>query len=158
MYDFLKEWIVDKAVFADFAATDKASAILAMVRVLLEGRGFPPAEVDGMARQIIRRESLGSTGIGQGLAFPHAKVAGVGEIHLGWFRAAAPVEFDALDEQPCRLFACWLCPATQAGHHLRTAEQVSRLLRDPECRARFEAGVDHLRDYLQTETRLWSRS
>jgi PTS system nitrogen regulatory IIA component len=86
---------------------------------------------------LIARERLGSTGIGGGLAIPHAKVPRL-ERGLACFARSAPgVDFGALDGQPTHLFLAILAPEGNAGFHLKALARASRLLKDPAFRARL---------------------
>ena len=80
---------------------------------------------------INERESLASTGIGQGLAIPHAKMEGVDRVVGVLARLANPVEFDAIDGKPVDVVFMLIAPADAGSDHLRALAAASRLLRDP---------------------------
>ena len=83
---------------------------------------------------VIERENLGSTGVGEGVAIPHARVEAL-EAPIGAFvRLAEGVEFDAIDGQPCDLIFMLLAPHSSGADHLRALAQVSRAFRDPKLR------------------------
>ena len=88
------------------------------------------------------RERLGSTGVGNGVALPHARIDGMDRVVAGFARLAEPLEFDAVDGRPVDLVAFLLAPADAGGAHLRALARVSRLLRRPELRARLRAAPD----------------
>jgi PTS system nitrogen regulatory IIA component len=77
-----------------------------------------------------RREKLGSTGLGQGIAIPHGKLAALNRVHGLFARLAAPVPFDAVDGQPVDLVFLLLAPEHAGADHLKALARVSRLLRD----------------------------
>jgi PTS system nitrogen regulatory IIA component len=83
------------------------------------------------------RERLGSTAIGDGIAIPHGKLAGLRGV-LGLFgRHRGGVDFESLDGNPTRLFFLLVAPEDSVGHHLKALARVSRLLKDAEFRRRL---------------------
>ncbi|KAA0968541.1 PTS IIA-like nitrogen regulatory protein PtsN [Aureimonas fodinaquatilis] len=82
---------------------------------------------------IIRREKLGSTGVGNGVAIPHGKLKELNRI-LGVFgRASRPVDFEALDDEPVDLVFLLLAPEDSGADHLKSLSRVARLLRNPDA-------------------------
>jgi PTS system nitrogen regulatory IIA component len=83
------------------------------------------------------REMLGSTGVGHGVAVPHARIAGMGNF-LGLFaRLQRPIAFDAIDDLPVDLVFVLLMPERSGSDHLAALAAVSRRLRDQESAARL---------------------
>ncbi|MEL8055139.1 MAG: PTS sugar transporter subunit IIA [Pseudomonadota bacterium] len=83
---------------------------------------------------VIERENLGSTGVGEGVAIPHARLKGV-ETPIGAFlRVSEGVDFDAIDGKPCDLIFMLLAPLGSGADHLRALAQVSRAFRDQGLR------------------------
>src|SRR5204863_3127010 len=76
------------------------------------------------------REHLGSTGMGQGIAIPHGRVAGVSRMVGVFARLESPVSYDAIDEQPVDLVFLLLAPVEAGADHLKALARVSRLLRN----------------------------
>jgi mannitol/fructose-specific phosphotransferase system IIA component (Ntr-type) len=85
------------------------------------------------------RESILSTGIGHGVAIPHGKSQSVHDLRMAAGRAAAPVEFDALDGQPVALFFLLVGPETAAGPHIKALSRISRIVRRDDVRERLIA-------------------
>ena len=79
---------------------------------------------------LFQRERLGSTGLGQGIAIPHGKIAGITRVHGLFARLAAPVDFEAVDDQPVDLIFMLLAPETAGADHLKALACISRLMRD----------------------------
>ena len=80
---------------------------------------------------LLAREALGSTGVGAGIAVPHARIVGLDTL-VGFFaRLERPVAFDAIDGKPVDLVVMLLSPPQGSGQHLAALAQVSRLLRNP---------------------------
>ncbi len=79
---------------------------------------------------LIERERLGTTGVGNGIAIPHGKLAGLDRLHGLFARLDSPVDFDAIDDQPVDLICLLMAPETAGADHLKALARVSRLLRD----------------------------
>ncbi|MCO5064151.1 MAG: PTS IIA-like nitrogen regulatory protein PtsN [Rhizobiaceae bacterium] len=81
---------------------------------------------------ILQRERLGSTGVGNGIAIPHGKLNGVKKIVGVFARLEAPVDFEALDDQPVDLVFLLLAPEGAGADHLKALSRIARVLRDTE--------------------------
>lgn len=99
------------------------------------------------------RESLGSTGIGEGVAIPHGKAAGLDRVTALLARSRPGVDFDAADGRPVHLFFLIAAPESSAGLHLQALARVSRLFRSPAFRrGLLEAeGAEGMRRFLEEE-------
>jgi mannitol/fructose-specific phosphotransferase system IIA component (Ntr-type) len=97
-----------------------------------------PARED-VLRAVREREAVLSTGIGHGVAIPHGKSSAVGDLRMAAGRAAAPVDFDALDGQPVSLFFLLVGPESAAGPHIKALSRISRLVRKEEVRDKLVA-------------------
>jgi PTS system nitrogen regulatory IIA component len=91
---------------------------------------------------LLKREKLGSTGIGQGIAIPHGKVATLSRVYGLFARLATPVDFDAVDGQPVDLVFVLLAPEHAGADHLKALAKISRLLRDPSIVAKLRGTDD----------------
>ena len=76
------------------------------------------------------REKLGSTGIGQGIAIPHGKLAALHRVHGLFARLSAPIDFESVDGQPVDLVFVLLAPDHAGADHLKALARISRMLRD----------------------------
>ena len=94
---------------------------------------------DDVLRAVREREAVLSTGIGHGVAIPHGKSSAVGDLRMAAGRAAAPVDFDALDGQPVSLFFLLVGPESAAGPHIKALSRISRLVRKDEVRDKLVA-------------------
>lgn len=126
----LKEFVVRSAIVPGLVASNKEAVIRTMVEHLEQSGQFPGADVEDIVRAILRRELLGSTGIGRGVAIPHTKHQSVEKL-IGTI-AVAPggVAFDSLDGEPVYIFVLLISPQDRPGDHLRALENASRCLRD----------------------------
>lgn len=91
---------------------------------------------------LLQRERLGSTGVGHGIAIPHAKLPGVSRI-LGLFaRLEKPIDFEALDDEPVDLIFVLIAPEGAGADHLKALARVARVLRDPAIAAKLRGTMD----------------
>jgi nitrogen PTS system EIIA component len=95
--------------------------------------------VDQVAPFLLKREELGSTGIGRGVAIPHARLADVQRPYGLLARLRAPIEFDAIDGQAVDIVFVLLLPAADESGQIGALAQVARTLRPPENLARLRA-------------------
>jgi PTS system nitrogen regulatory IIA component len=88
------------------------------------------------------REHLGSTGVGEGVAMPHARIDGLEQLFALFWVLQRPIDFDAIDDKPVDLVFVLLVPAGAETVHLKTLANVARKLRDTELRGRLRAAED----------------
>lgn len=86
---------------------------------------------------LLEREAAGSTGVGYGVAVPHARIPGLDRPRAMFIRLEAPVAFEALDGQPVDLLFVLLSPEDSGVDHLRALARISRLMRQAELRAQL---------------------
>jgi PTS system nitrogen regulatory IIA component len=100
----------------------------------VNGRALKPRDV---VSAVMERERLGSTGVGSGVAIPHARLEGLDGVKAVFARLDTPIEYDAIDDRPVDLVVLLLAPANAGGEHLKALAQVSRLLRREDMRGRL---------------------
>jgi nitrogen PTS system EIIA component len=122
-----KEFIIDNLVSAD-----KASA-LEELSFFLQSKGLVP-EKENLLNALMEREKLGSTGIGENVAIPHAKSSDIDQIITIFGRSIKGVEFDSLDKKPVHFIYLVLAPAKSSGQHLKVLARISRLLKNKSMR------------------------
>ncbi|MFT5065061.1 MAG: PTS system nitrogen regulatory IIA component [Yoonia sp.] len=91
---------------------------------------------------LIEREGLGPTGVGHGIALPHARIDTVTSVCGIFIRLEKPLNFDAVDRQPVDLVFALLAPTTHGVEHLKALALVSRTMRDPDICAKLRANSD----------------
>ena len=91
---------------------------------------------------LLQREKLGSTGVGNGVAIPHGKLAKLANVFGLFARLERPVDFEALDGQPVDLVFLLLAPEGAGADHLKALARVARLLRDPEVARKLRNSRD----------------
>lgn len=91
---------------------------------------------------LLKREKLGSTGLGQGIAIPHGKLATLSRVYGVFARLDQPIDFDAVDGQPVDLVFVLLAPEHAGADHLKALAKISRMLRDPAMVAKLRGTED----------------
>ncbi len=84
-----------------------------------------------LVKTLISRENLGSTGIGDGVAIPHAKFEGVNTLVASFGRSVKGVDFGSMDNKPAHLFFLLAAPQNGAAEHLKALARISRVFKDP---------------------------
>src|SRR5689334_4291499 len=126
----MSDFVVREAILPDLAAGAKEGVIREMVESLRNAGYFKGGEVEDIIKAVLKREVLGSTGIGRGVAIPHTKHTSV-DRPLGTVAISrAGVPFESLDGEPVHVFVLLISPQDRPGDHLRALENVSRCLRD----------------------------
>ena len=92
-------------------------------------------DADMALEGLMEREAAGSTGVGEGVALPHARIDGLDRMRAVVVRLDTPVAFDALDDKPVDLLVALFAPRDASALHLRALARVARLLRQPETRS-----------------------
>ena len=122
-------------------SVDSALAV-ANKKVLVQQLAAAASRLTGIpARSIVTglnaREKLGSTGFGGGVAIPHAKIEGIGQVFGYFARLASPIDFQAVDTLPVDLVFLLLSPPDAGADHLKALAGVSRALRDRQTLAKL---------------------
>src|SRR4051812_50168810 len=128
----IAEFLREDLVFPDLAASDKEGVIREMCAGL--ARAYPSLAAGKLAEPLHEREKLGSTGIGEGVAIPHGKVAALPGLLAAFARKKAGVDFAAIDQKPTYLFFVLFAPDNSAGLHLKALARISRLFKQPQFR------------------------
>ena len=124
------DFVSTEAIRADLAAEDKESVIAEMVGSMVETGHIAAEDVDSILKAIMKREELGSTGIGRGIAVPHTKHPSVDRLVGTVGISAEGVDFNSLDGERVQLLFLLISPPDRPGDHLRALENISRQLRD----------------------------
>lgn len=128
----MKNFLVRDALVPSLAATNKEGAIRELVMSLQAAGYFKPHEVDTVVTEILRREGLGSTGIGRGVAIPHSRFEGLPKLigAVGLSRNGIP--FDSIDGQDARMIFLLVSRPDQPGPHLHALETIVRVTESDE--------------------------
>lgn len=129
------DFVSSKAIRAQLGATDKEGAVREMVQALLDAGNIRAEEHESIVKAILKREELGSTGIGRGVAVPHTKHPSVERLVATVAVSVQGVDFASLDGEAVQLVFLLVSPPDCPGDHLRALENISRQLRnDTFCR------------------------
>jgi PTS system nitrogen regulatory IIA component len=112
-------------------AGSRKQAIHLLCEALAEATGISARKIE---EAVMERERLGSTGVGEGVAIPHARLEGLDAPVGAYMRLVKGVEFEAIDERPCDLIFMLLAPQAAGADHLRALAQVSRVFRQGAVR------------------------
>jgi nitrogen PTS system EIIA component len=123
----LSDLIDVSAIMPALKANSKKQLLQLLAERAATISGIPEREVFDI---ILQRERLGSTGVGNGIAIPHGKLAGVKRIAGVFARLETPVDFESLDDQPVDLVFLLLAPEGAGADHLKALSRIARLLRD----------------------------
>lgn len=123
------------AIILEMKATTKEGALRELAGLAATACGRFTEEI--LYNVLLERESVGSTGVGNGVAIPHGKIEGLDEILLCFGRSKAGINFDAVDNRPAYLFVLLLSPASKAGEYLSTLARVSKILKQSDVRQRL---------------------
>jgi mannitol/fructose-specific phosphotransferase system IIA component (Ntr-type) len=126
----MSDFVVRDAIIPALKASTKEGVIREMVESLRAAGQFRGADLEDIVRAILKRELLGSTGIGRGVAIPHTKHNSVERLIGTVAISPAGVSFESLDGEPVYVFVLLISPQDRPGDHLRALENVSRCLRD----------------------------
>lgn len=124
------DFINREAIRTNVAAASKEEVIRTMATSLKEAGKIGDDQYEGIVEAILKREELGSTGIGRGVAVPHTKHPSVSELVGTVAVSEEGVEFDSLDGEKVHLLFLLVSPPDRPGDHLRALENISRQLRD----------------------------
>ena len=118
-------------------ATERWSAIVELVELLVAQGQVKPEDRDTVLAALRQREETMSTGIGFGIAIPHASSDRVEKVVAAFGRSATGIEFDSLDNAPVKFIVLFVVPKDQFQTHLRTLAAIAKFLNDRAVRDRL---------------------
>lgn len=135
------DFVAVEAIRPNVAATTKEGVIREMSQSLVDAGKITAGELESIVKAIMKREDLGSTGIGRGVAVPHTKHPSVSRLVGTVAISQTGIDFESLDGEPVQLLFLLVSPPDRPGDHLRALENISRQLRDDAfCKTLKEAG------------------
>lgn len=135
----ITDLLVPEAVIASLKAQSKKQLLQELSSRASQLTGVPERRI---LETLIERERLGSTGMGQGIAIPHGRVAGLARISGLFARLESPIAYDAIDDRPVDLLFLLLAPEAAGADHLKALARVSRLLRNQATCEKLRATAD----------------
>jgi len=127
----LTELLTPDRIRVPLAAEDKPGVLRELTELLAERAGI---KAEPLLSAVLEREQVLSTGIGHGIAIPHAKVATVADLQLVCGSSPKGIDFNALDGAPVRLFFLLIGPESAAGRHVKALSGIARLVRQESVR------------------------
>ena len=124
-----------RCVKVPLAAGEKYQAITELID-LLEAAGLI-CDYQVVMKSVMERESVRSTGVGQGFAIPHGKCDGVKKLVMAVGRTAEPIDFESIDSRPVEIIILLVSPAEKIGPHIQTLAKISRLMTDKQSRQKI---------------------
>ena len=127
--------ILDKRfIIPELSAKGKEGILRELVRVIAQIE--KQVDEERMVEILLERESLGSTGIGEGVAIPHGKSKDVKRLLASFGRSVPGMDFQSMDQRPTHLFFLLVAPEDSAGIHLKALARISRLMKGTQFRKR----------------------
>ncbi len=123
----INELISAQSVIPNLRASSKKQALQDLAR---RAAGITGLQERAIFDVLMERERLGTTGVGNGIAIPHGKMANLDRLYGLFARLENSVDFQSIDEQPVDLIFLLLAPESAGADHLKALARVSRLLRD----------------------------
>jgi PTS system nitrogen regulatory IIA component len=128
----IRDLLQDNLIIEEIEAVDKRGVLREFARLLKSMNRVDDDEE--LLRALLERESLGSTGIGDGVAIPHGKLHTGSEMTVAFGRSSKGVDFQSMDSKPVFLFFLLVTPEDQPGDHLKALARISRILKNPVLR------------------------
>ncbi len=129
----IAEFLQPKSIVPELSASTKTEVLQELSRCLVHT--YPSLTEQRLVQVLTDREKLSSTGIGEGIAIPHAKLGELKQL-LACFGVSRPgINFDAIDGKPTHLFFALVAPENSAGIHLKALARISRLFKSPQFRS-----------------------
>jgi len=134
----LREYVCTDAICTELRVEKREDAIRALLEQFVAGGALAPQQVEQVFEAVMKREQLGSTAIGNGIAVPHARLDELKGIAVGFAHCPDGVEFKALDGEP--VFQIFLVIASRESNdeYVGVMERISRLVQNEDFR-RFVA-------------------
>ena len=131
------DWLDRSAIAHRSSADSKRQALATIAEIAARSFIVPksgPLKASDVLEALVEREQQGSTGMGRGVALPHARLPGLDRMRAVFVRLESPVTFDSVDDQPVDLLFALFAPEGAGSDHLRALARVSRLLRSEKMR------------------------
>jgi PTS system nitrogen regulatory IIA component len=138
----LSDFLSPERVLANIEAQNKRDALKEISEFVSTVEKDDVLTAKRLFNAILDREELGSTGIGDGVAIPHAKIHGLKNLCACFARSQDGVDFKAIDSEPVRLIFMLLVPENSAGIHLKALARISRVLKERDFREQLIAAKD----------------
>jgi mannitol/fructose-specific phosphotransferase system IIA component (Ntr-type) len=126
----LLDYISEKEIFPDLVQSSKRKVIEEILDRLIKVKKIKRAKKSEILPQLLAREKMGSTAIGNGIALPHARIETMRNIVIALGISAKGIDFDSLDSEPVYLVFLIISSQKEAGLHLKMLAHVAQLIKD----------------------------
>ena len=123
------DFLSTERIIPNMQSRDKKGVIDELAQAVANTTTAEDAEI---AKVLLEREQLGSTGIGDGIAIPHGRLSSIDSIIMGFGSSEQGIEYDAIDDKPVNIFFLLLTPENSTGGHLKVLAQISKLLKNKQ--------------------------
>jgi PTS system nitrogen regulatory IIA component len=134
----ITDFLTVDTIIPALSQTEKNDVLEELANLLSVSR--PILDKNKVLEVLLERERISTTAIGEGVAIPHGKLAGVDRVMGAFARSPEGVDFASLDGAPTHLFFALIAPENAAADHLKALARISRLLKDEAFRRRLMAG------------------
>lgn len=131
----IQDLLEKNGILPDISGSSKKEVLHQMALFIANRYDLPDGE--GIANKIIDRENDMSTGIGYGIAIPHARISGIDRLYLIVGRSIQGIDFNAIDEQPVHLLFMMLSPKNTSAEHTQILSNISRIMSYEEVRTKL---------------------
>jgi PTS system nitrogen regulatory IIA component len=135
----LSDLVTPEAILPSLKANSKKQVLQAIAEKAAALTGVDERDI---FETLVKREKLGSTGVGGGIAIPHGKLAKLDRIFGLFARLPKPIDFEALDETPVDLIFLLLAPENAGADHLKALARIARLFREPGVVGKLRGSSD----------------
>ncbi|MCU0608244.1 MAG: PTS sugar transporter subunit IIA [Chitinispirillaceae bacterium] len=135
----IRDLLNKSSILIDLQGTNKTEIINQMTHYMASIENL--SDPDLITRKILEREADMSTGIGFGIAIPHARIEKIGRVHMVVAKSVAGVDFSAIDEQPVHLIFLMISPANTSTEHTQTLSSLSRIMSYEDMRKKLFAAT-----------------
>ncbi len=133
----IQDILQKKSILIDLNSTDKQEILTQMACFMSSLYGLPNGE--SISQKIVEREGDMSTGIGYGIAIPHARITGIDRLYMVAGRSVQGIEFNAIDEQPVHLLFMMISPTNTSTDHTQILSSLSRIMSYEDVRKKLLA-------------------
>lgn len=123
----IEDLVTKDRVVCDLEAATKADLLHQVAGIAARRTGLDASRIEAALDQ---REQLGTTGLGDGIAIPHARIPELPELTGFFVRLSHPIDFDSVDGEPVDLIFVLLAPEAARADHLKSLARIARILRD----------------------------
>jgi PTS system nitrogen regulatory IIA component len=135
----LSDLVTPEAILPSLKANSKKQVLQAIAE---KAAALTGVDERNIFETLVKREKLGSTGVGGGIAIPHGKLAKLDRIFGLFARLPKPIDFEALDETPVDLIFLLLAPENAGADHLKALARIARLFREPGVVGKLRGSSD----------------